>query len=202
MGITLDDAFWSGFSKGDSAAFKQVYDRYIDDLYTYGRKYTRDAELVKDAIHDLFTDLYKYHKTLSRPDCMRAYLLAALRRSIWRKLKNRPEHLSLEDAGHTPAFSISIDPETRYIDAEQGQRVQYRLDQAIRTLSSRQQEAIYLKYHAELSYEEISRVMGVTVATCRTLVYRAVKSLRSRLETPEGRAIYLPLILRRAGEIT
>lgn len=205
METKVDDVFWSAFSKGDTHAFRQLYDLYIDDLFAYGRKYTRDTEMVKDAIHDLFLDLYRYRENLSRPSCVRAYLLSALRRKIWRKLQARPQHMSLEEAGQSPAFSIAVNPESHYIDAEEQHAGNPNLNRALGALSSRQKEAIYLKYHAELPYTEIAAIMGVSVATCRTLVYRGIKVLRDSLEKTQKIAlvhskmgfqvIYLLLIL-------
>ena len=44
--------------------------------------YSRDRELVKDCIHDLIFDLYKYRKNLAENDNIRNYLFKSLKRKV------------------------------------------------------------------------------------------------------------------------
>jgi len=48
-------------------------------------------------------------------------------------------------------------------------------------LPPRQREAVYLRYHADLPFDEVADVMGVTAGAARGYVTRAVASLRSAL---------------------
>lgn len=51
-------SYWLNFIDGDTLAFRQLYERYIDELYTFGCRYSRDRNLVKASIHDLSIDLH------------------------------------------------------------------------------------------------------------------------------------------------
>ena len=42
-----DFILWGKFKNGDSCAFDQIYDRYIDALYAFGLSYSTDKELIK-----------------------------------------------------------------------------------------------------------------------------------------------------------
>ena len=66
-------------------------------------------------------------------------------------------------------------------DLIQSERVLEReteLSNALSTLTKKQRKGVYLRYNQEKSYQEISDIMGVSVSTARTTVYRAIKTLR------------------------
>lgn len=48
-------------------------------------------------------------------------------------------------------------------------------------LPARERATVYLRYRADLSFEQIGVVMGITTASARTYASRAVERLRSRL---------------------
>ena len=50
---------WCKLKKGDIGAFGDLYELFIDDLFTYGIQFSQDKHYVMDCIHDLFLDLYK-----------------------------------------------------------------------------------------------------------------------------------------------
>ena len=55
-------------------------------------------------------------------------------------------------------------------------------------LPLRQRQIIYLRYRADLSFDEIGRVLGITASAARSHTAQAVARLRGRLsDTPEAR---------------
>jgi DNA-directed RNA polymerase specialized sigma24 family protein len=60
-------AVWKGYLKGDEAAFREIYEEYIDPLFAYGCKLTKDREIVKDCIQDIFIDLQRLQPELRYP---------------------------------------------------------------------------------------------------------------------------------------
>ena len=56
------------------------------------------------------------------------------------------------------------------------------LSQLARALSERQREAILLRYQRDLSDEEIGEILGLSASGVRTLVSRALKTLREHPE--------------------
>lgn len=53
-------------------------------------------------------------------------------------------------------------------------------------LSDRQRQVIYLRYQADLSFEEIGPAMGITPGAARTHATAALRTLRHRLGVPGG----------------
>ncbi len=177
--------YWLNFIQGDDLAFRQLYEHYIDLLYTFGCHYSRDESLVKDSIHDLFIELHNYRSKLSQNVNVKFYLLKSLKRIIFRALKKQAlleEHH--EDGVYflrKHQISTEWNIETLIIQNESEHKLFSKIDAELRRLPARQQEAIYLKYHSGFSYEEVSELMRISVPTCRTLVYRGIKQLRASL---------------------
>ncbi len=80
----LDDnlLLWDKFLQGDACAFGELMHRHYRDLFNYGTRFTKDKELVKDCIQDLFLSLWKNRLTLSRTEFVKYYLLKSLRRKL------------------------------------------------------------------------------------------------------------------------
>ena len=98
----LLDLEWKAFLYGNKDAFAYFYNLYIDDLYYYGTKIMNDEDSVKDAIQEIFLDLYlKRNSSNANLKNLKFYLLLALKRNIIKRLKkNRrfTEETSIIDA--------------------------------------------------------------------------------------------------------
>ncbi len=171
-----DKELWENFLLGDTESFKLIYEKSISDLCIYGSRFFPDQELIKDCIQDLFVELYNSRSRLSKTDKIMPYLMVSLRRIISRKFQQEKTHKHL-DIDHLP-FNFDLAEDEEAIVDESDADV---LQNAMSELTSRQREAIYLRYVADLSYEELSRVMNLNYQTSRNLICRAVQKLRKSL---------------------
>ena len=51
---------------------------------------------------------------------------------------------------------------------------------------TRQRQAIYLRYHADLSFVDVAHVIGITASAARSHATQAVATLREHLADPTG----------------
>ncbi|MFB9054031.1 RNA polymerase sigma factor [Formosa undariae] len=180
--VKMSDALiWKKLREGDKLALGELYDRYVDVLFSYGMYYSKDRGYVMDCIHDLYVDLYKYRSNLSKTDNVKYYLFKSLKRKINKKYNKKNNSVSIDDydyeiealnKNHTDSFEKSI------IIKEHTSERNRRLKKAINTLSEKQREILLLRFEEEKTYEEISEAIGVTVQSARTSIYRAIKALR------------------------
>lgn len=182
MNVTYQDSdknLWASFVNcGDDDALKSLYKRFADTLYAFGLRFTQDKELVKDSIHDLFLDLFKYRDSLAQDVNVKSYLFTSLKRKICAVLK---KNAAQENHIFEIPFSLSYHAEEQMINKQEQSELLAKLDKQLELLPSRQKEALYLRFNSELEYEEIAAIMNVSLETCRTLVYRGVKQLRERM---------------------
>lgn len=186
MNTQAEGDLWCDFTAGSQEAFKALYDTYSDVLYAFGLRYTSDQDLVRDCIHDLFIDLHTYRSGLSTSlGNVKFYLLKSFRRKLALALRRSSVFklegwLGTDFAPPIGTFTYSIE---HTIIADEKQRESLAaLASEINQLPARQREILYLKFKHDLDYEEIASLMQISVPTCRTLVYRAVRQLRQRLE--------------------
>lgn len=175
--LNKDYFLWKRFREGDDEAFFSLYDQFFDALYNYGIHFTQDKELVKDCIHDLFLDLHKYRKRLSETDNINFYLLRSLRRLIYKEQAKTVSVLSgdqilLQKDIPVMAFEDNI---IAYETKDENYRA---LAEVMKELSARQREGLSLKFEHNLSYKEIADILGISVESARTCVYRALKDMR------------------------
>ena len=174
-----DASLWEAFKGGNEEAFKYIYDTKVFALYSYGHRITSDNGLVEDCIQDLFADLWEKKDRLSSTNSIKFYLFKALRRRLLRRLTQ--ESRTKTDT-FPEDFQITLSQEARLIAQQVSKARLERLSQAMEKLSKRQKEIIYLKYYENLSFEEISATMAISVEATYNTLYKAMKSLRNSMK--------------------
>lgn len=171
--------YWYDFIDGDTNALSHLFEHYVDGLTAYGIKIYPDEELVKDAIQEVFVQLILKRQKLKRREEIRGLVFRILRNTIIDEIKlinrNRKNNNLIGNA----IVPFVRDAEYQFINAEENLKRNTRLSIALDQLSAHQKESMYLKYAQCLSYDQISEVMGISVASARTLIYRTLKQLKS-----------------------
>lgn len=186
---------WDRFRSGDNEALSLIYDQNAKKLYLYGLKFTTNHSLIEDSIQDLFSDLVRTRKNLGDTSNIQFYLFKAFKRRLHRQLLKEKRY-DLDGNDQEYPFQIAYSIEHEIINAENADLRVKSLQQAISTLTSRQKEAVYLRFTEGLNYEEISEIMNMSVESCRNLMYRTIKSLKDSLHSQSNGAMLL-LILKR-----
>jgi len=187
------DILWQRFKEGDDHSFYLLYDQYADNLYKYGRHFSTDKDFIKDCIHDLFLDLYKYRKKLSETDNAQFYLFRSLRRIIHKeRVKGMP--LIYNEMIVNQNDIVGFSHEDYLISLETEAEDHKALSDAMITLSNRQREGLSLKFEHNHTYAEIAEIMGISIESARTIIYRALKDLRSCIQN-HGHSIHLFFLL-------
>ncbi len=169
---------WDAYiTAGDIKSLEAVYNCYFDVLFNYGCTFNCESQCIEDAIQNVFITLIKKQQQLTSVDNPHAYILTAFRNEILQLLiRNKRIHLHehFKDSVFTPESS----PEEVIIQDETKSNLQSTLKSGIKKLSPGQQEIIFMRFEAGLSYEDISRSLNISVESCRTAVYRAVKEIK------------------------
>src|SRR5690606_14441602 len=175
-----EERIWEGVRKGDQNALGELYALFIDSLFAYGASLTKDREYVMDCIHDLFLDLYKYRKGLSSTDNIKFYLIKSLRRKIIRKnnYKDIPISKLFPDSHPEDRNGFVKSHEEYMIHNELVVEKDKKLNDALDTLTKKQRRGLFLKFTQQRTYKEISEILGVSIGRARTVIYRALKSMR------------------------
>lgn len=178
--MTEDITHWESLRRGNIQALEALYNAYAGTLYSYGMMIAKDEDKVKDAIHDLFVYLWQVRDKISTPNSTKAYLLVSLRRRLLDKGTGiNKMTVSMEDLNELKP--VTAGPEDLWIGAEQNAINAVKLQNAIQSLSLRQQEIIHMRYFQQLEYEEIGRILDMNYQSARNLLTRAISALRKEM---------------------
>src|SRR5690348_15158956 len=83
----IDAAYWSRLKKGDPQSLGYLYDAYADKLFIAALRMTNDRELAKDALQEVFIEIWNYRNTLGDVIHTQSYLVKVMRSILIKKLK-------------------------------------------------------------------------------------------------------------------
>lgn len=188
-----DKYIWEEFKNGEEYALSYIYHQNIDFLFFYGKKITKDEELILDIIQDLFYELIRSRKNLGKTDNIRLYLLKSLRRKLIREIKQKHKfEESYRGIEVQPNIVFSVEEDL--ISTEEKSHRQELVKQGMKELNLKQREVLYYKFTCGFDYKQISEVMAVTNDSARQLASRAIQSLKKYMT--ENGFILLSIIRR------
>jgi RNA polymerase sigma-70 factor (ECF subfamily) len=161
---------------GDVEAVGRLYDALVAPMYRYValRVHRReDAEDLTQLVFERIVASLPRYRSRGRP--FEAWAFRIARNAVIDHVRRDRAHEPLaerHDAGHDET------PDRLTVRGEEIRE----LRRAIATLTADQQEALALRFAAGLSAEEAATVMGRRPGTVRGLTFRAIASLRRRLE--------------------
>lgn len=184
------------FAGGDEAAFAAVLARWEKPLYIFIYRIIQERTEAEDIEQEVFLKLAAAAEGLKRQAKFSTYLyrvaynlcIDRLRRREVRGAAGSPESLDeMVDTGEGEAVKRQLpDPADLPADLlrERGDR-----DGAVRaalaSLPENQRAAMILKVYEDRSYAEIAEVLGVTVSSVESLLFRARQSLKASLKPPK-----------------
>src|SRR5690554_3589160 len=174
-----DSELWDAFRNGDEGAFIQIYNQYANILFNYGCQFTPDREMIKDCLHDFFIYLRKNRSGFGHTSFIKMYLLKAFRRRVVDYLKKQQKEFQKNEAFLFFQFPVELSSETVYINRQIEEDQLKKLNHALKSLDSKEREAIYYFYYEGLSYEQIASIFNFShISSARRLIYRGLSQMR------------------------
>ena len=171
---------WSQLRQGRKAALEKLYRDHATVLLQYGGKFSADQQLVEDCLQDLFIGLWQGREQLSQVSSVRSYLLVAMRRRVVRQLSRQQKREATEEPEEYQ-FDCEIAIDEQIAARELSEEQHAKLREALRELSPRQKEVIYLKYQLGMDYDEIGKAMDINYQSVRNLAHSALSRLKQVL---------------------
>lgn len=178
---TNDNELWEDFKKGQAYALSRIYYLYIEQLFRYGKKLSKDDELIKDTIQDLFFDLIRTRENLGSTDHIYFYLIKALRRRLLPRIC-RTDHINhTNEVAELQSADIVHSIEADFIEREELSNKENMIRKGLAGLSPKQREILYYRFTCDFEYDQICEIMSMKYDSARKMVFRALKTLREQL---------------------
>lgn len=182
---------WDAFiTAGDMNALAIIYEEHFDLLLNFGHKFCRDESVLEDAIQNIFSKLISSRERLGKISNVKHYLLVAYRNELF-TLFNKSKKIIVSEIIPDFHFKPEYSVEDEIIEKEGKAHIKKFLIKSLQKLTPNQQEVLYLKFDLELSYEEISETLNISVKSCRTSIYRSIKMIKADVESMLQKKIQL-----------
>ena len=177
---TEDNGFWLKLKSGNKSGFNQLFRKYYSELYYYGMKIDSNPDLVKDSVQEVFVRIWETRENLSEVKNVKSYLIVSVRRMILSQKKKSLNFQGYEiDDLEQNAFHFDINEFEKHKEIPDD--VRSLLLDSINSLTKKQRELIQLFFYHELTYPEISQILGISIQATRNLMYRTLTHLREIL---------------------
>lgn len=172
----MDNPDFKLIMNGDIDAYSGLYKEYYKRFYNYGRKFTTNIYLIEDSIQEVFLDLWKRRDKLSHVDSPNYYLYSSFRYVLIKKIRQHDKIVFSQSAEEEYEFSS----EHVIVSNELNEELQSKLKKAIKTLTGRQLEAIFLMYYEGLSYKEVAAILNISVKATYKIMARSLLALKEK----------------------
>lgn len=179
----------NGLRKGDTEAFKYLYDTHYQVLCHFASRYLRDDYLAESVVGDVMFHLWENHERIEVEVSLRSYLIRCVRNSCLDHLRKNREKYEIA----TEAIPPSSDETMVTGNGEQllAKELAEKLDEAIAALPLECRTVFELSRFAGKKHAEIALELGISVNTVKYHIKHALQMLNERL----GRYIVMALSL-------
>jgi len=197
-GDSSDEQLLAAYRGGDVRAFEKLLARYEKPIWSFLRRFVRDAEAAEDLLQEVFLRVVRDAQD-SGPAWKAEAKFSTWLYTIARNLCiDRARRAAVRSSGSTapaPSMDASSDgegetatlhdrmaapgPSTDAVVA--GRQAARRIDRAVAQLPDDQREVFLMREVMELPFAEIAAVVGVSEPTVKSRMRYALEKLRAAL---------------------
>ena len=170
------------------AAFEVLVDRYKQPVFNLVYRTLPDATEDEDLTQTVFVQVYKSASRYQASAKFTTWLFTIARNLCFNEIRRRSRHpaWSLDALVETNGEELprqfedlnGFGPQESALQSELEEKV----NEVVRELPENQRTALLLCSQEELSYENISDVLGCSLSATKSLIHRARETLKQRLK--------------------
>jgi len=174
--------------KGDNSAMRDLISKYQDLVLNTCYKVLHSREDAQDIAQEVFIETYRSAAGLRNEENISFWLyrislnksINHLKRSqniLFRSIHQLESIFRQDIPGAAASIPHSDDHPGEILEAAERQQM---LSAAVASLPPRQQKTFILYYYEEMPYKEISTVLGLSVSSVESLLFRARENVKKR----------------------
>jgi len=177
--VATDAELVEELRQGSTAALGELFDRYVDRIYTYCFRRVGSWHQAEDLTSATFLEVWKARERAAAYDGETLPWLYGVATNVCRNAtRSGRRHLRAVDRLPREVTADHADRVAEVIDSE---RRMHELLAALAGLSARDRDVLLLVGWSELTYEQAARALDVPVGTVRSRLARARQRLSSSL---------------------
>ncbi len=176
-----DEAIAAAVQKGNIDMFGELMQRYDTKLKRYGRKFLSRDDDIEDVIQDVFIKVYENIQSFDTSLRFSPWIYRIAHNVFVNELKRKSRY---GFAALDPEVFLPLLPARETADdLAIADELKDELETLLQTLSAKYREVIVLHYLEELTYQEISDILQISVSAVGVRIMRARKKLQATANT-------------------
>ena len=164
--------------QGDEEAFCTLYAAYKKRLVYYAMQFIKSPEFAEDIFQDVFTAIWHGRKCIDCTQSFKSYLYAMIKNRILNLIRDIDHEQQLKAYIMDHATTASNQTE----ETVHCNELENLLEKGRELLTPRQREVLEMSRDRNMTSEEISERLGISVKTVNNSISEALKTLRTYLE--------------------
>lgn len=167
---------------GDRDAMRAIYELFAPRIYNFLIRLSGSRLEAEDATQQTFLAVLQRLRTLRNPKQLESWIYRIARNEIYQKFRRKRVE-SLDDGSLEPEID-KFEEERAHGDPEQAllnHELRSRLESALDRLPFKLREVFILAVIQGLAYQEISSIVGRSLLSVKTDIYRARLQLKEDL---------------------
>ncbi len=185
-----DDKLVAAAIKGDQSAFSLIMEKYQKPLYFHLIKMVKDKEHVEDLVQEAFMKAFDNLSSYSTNYAFSTWLYRiTTNHAIDYLRKKKLQTLSIHEPVKTRDGEMNLQLEDEKASADNRVMKKERsqiIHEAIDHLPEKYRVVIKLRHFEELSYDEISEQLDLSLGTVKAHIFRAREMLYKELKDRRG----------------
>ncbi len=175
--MSQDAHILKALSQGDESALEKIFYTYQKYLLVIAYQYLNDEGKARDAVQDIFMDLWKRREHIEIHISLKAFLRQAVINKSLAKIR-KEKRIDLNETAIS-THSPNVDGVDKQFENSELQHV---VSRAIDTLPEKCREVFSLSRIEQLSHKEISDQLNISTKTIENHITRALKTIREALK--------------------
>jgi RNA polymerase sigma-70 factor (ECF subfamily) len=163
--------------QGDEGAMEEIYDRYKRPLFNLAYRYTFDRVAAEDLLQDIFIKIFTHMKDVQKDETFVAWMYRIAINTCYSFLRRRRSR-----SGQTIALSEVEGKKEEAVYDDHEDSLAAPLDQALQELPERLRAVFLLHDVQGYKHGEIARMLGVSVGTSKSQLFKARMRIREWLK--------------------
>ena len=165
-------------SRGDEAAFSEIFYYYVPRLYSFIQKMTRSAEAAEELVQEVFLSLWLNREKLEEIESCSSYIFTIAANKTFNYLKSKTIHKKYLDA--MVINNSGCDNNTmETIDFHESQ---YLVNKLVNQLPSQKKVIYKLTRDKGMSHDEVAVQLGISKNTVKNHLVETLRFLKETLQ--------------------
>jgi len=173
-----DEALVSRIQQGDEVAFTLFFERYHSNMYLAAYHLLRDEDDARDAVQELFCDVWQRSDRIDITRNIKGYLYTILRNRILTAM-SRSKYVD-DYINSYIAFERQFEASTE--ETVLVRELEQLLEEKVDQLPPKMRKVYELSWHHQLSNKEIAERMSISEGTVKQHKHQAIRILRGKLQ--------------------